>query len=605
MLDEKTVHIPDEWLVPTVPNEEALAERPGRYRLCFEVAAGGMATVYLALYQGPMGFEKVVALKKIHKHLAREKQFVEMFFDEARIAAHVDHPHVCKVVDFGQSQDTYYLAMEYLLGEPLSRVWHALEEHPALAASPELPLLVSRIAADLLEGLHAAHELTDAGGPMGIIHRDVTPANLFVLYDGSVRVVDFGIAKAENKIPHTETGTVKGKYAYVAPEQLALKPLDRRCDIWAMGVVLWEMITGRRLFKREGPMDTMKAVTEADIPPPSSVREHIPSDLDDIVLKALRRRREERFATAREMSVALEHMMGAQERTVPAADVSEWLAQLFPGAAARKRQLIELTRKGDTAVPVDGDREEHAATALFKKQEPTAMVDRESRPEISGDDAELLDEEEGTDEPIRASGPRARLPASRETSRRGPRLDVDEDTPRTPRRPPTRPSGPARWPLVVGGALAVIAGAAIAALGSEGGATGQSVEPQIEDQRTDVDDPSRPGEGDTDPDEDPEDRGSGTSDEEIEEDGEPPFVPDDPGASGPTGRVQVTTRGGGWGELHYLSHVYGRTPQTVELPVGRHRLLLYPHGEGLPRPLDVEVRPDRRVWLNVTVSARE
>ena len=182
MKDEKTVQIPDEWLVPTVPTEDALAFSPGRYRLCFEVASGGMATVYLALYSGTLGFERAVALKTIHRHLAKEKQFVQMFLDEARIAAHIDHPFVCKVVDFGEARDSYYLAMEFLVGEPLSEVWEALETQPAMAAAPDLPFLVARIAADLAEGLHAAHELTDRGSPMGIVHRDVTPANLFVLF---------------------------------------------------------------------------------------------------------------------------------------------------------------------------------------------------------------------------------------------------------------------------------------------------------------------------------------------------------------------------------------------------------------------------------------
>ncbi len=276
MLEEKTVHIPDEWLVPTAPAGQDTADAAGRYRLCFEVASGGMATVYLALYQGPMGFEKVVALKTIHTHLAKEQQFLDMFFDEARIAAHIDHPFVCRVIDFGQAKKTYYIAMEFILGEPLSRVWTALGRDPARAASPDLPFLFARIAADICEGLHAAHELASDGRPMNIVHRDVTPANLFALYDGTVRVVDFGIATARDKLHQTELGTVKGKYAYVSPEQLDMKRIDRRSDVWAIGVVMWEMLTGERLFKRDSHLDTMKAVAEAEVRPPSSVRKVCP-----------------------------------------------------------------------------------------------------------------------------------------------------------------------------------------------------------------------------------------------------------------------------------------------------------------------------------------
>jgi serine/threonine-protein kinase len=396
--EEKTVQIREEWLVPTVESDQALAFSPGRYRLCFEVASGGMATVYLALYSGTLGFERVVAVKTIHPHLAKEKHFIEMFLDEARIAAHIDHPFVCKVVDFGEAKQGYYLAMEYLMGEPLSAIWERMQERPGEAASPDVPFLVARIAADLAEGLHAAHELTNEGKPMGIVHRDVSPANLFVLHDGTVRVVDFGIAKAENQIHQTETGTLKGKYAYLAPEALSLKGVDRRSDLFSLGAVMWELITGKRLFKRETPMDTMNAVAIAEVRPISEHREHVPEELAAIVMRALEREPAKRFQTGREMADAIEHFLGGQGRTVAKSEVAGWLDDLFPGQYARKRQLVELTRRGETAIPL----EDVTPVPLASAAELTKVRPREE-PEIS---AEVPTEREPVPERSTAATPK-------------------------------------------------------------------------------------------------------------------------------------------------------------------------------------------------------
>jgi len=395
MRDEHTIQIPDAWLVPTVAEQDSLAWSGGRYRLCFEVASGGMATVYLALYQGPVGFERVVALKTIHPHLAKENHFIDMFLDEARIAAHIDHPFVCTVVDFGEAKNSYYIAMEYLVGEPISVIWEKLQAMPAMAASPELPFLMARIASDICEGLHAAHELTSRGRPMDIVHRDVSPANLFVLYDGTARIVDFGIAKARNKLSQTEVGTVKGKYAYVSPEQLSLRELDRRSDVFSLGVVMWEMLTGQRLFKHDAPMETMNRVMNMEIPPPSAFREWIPVELDGIVLKALSRRRSERYMTARAMANDLEEFLGSHGRTGSRAEVAEWIDDLFPGEFARKRKLIELTRVGDTAVPAVDARLE-APTGMHTSMEPTTVMQSASRPERVAE-AVVVDEEPAHD----------------------------------------------------------------------------------------------------------------------------------------------------------------------------------------------------------------
>jgi serine/threonine-protein kinase len=261
-----------------------------------------MATVYLARVTARAGFDRFVALKRIHPHLLKEPGFVEMFLDEARVASCIVHPNVCSVFDYEALGDRHYIAMEYLMGEPLSRVSHAMQERAGSASVERASYLVARIIADACEGLHAAHELRDSeGDSLKVVHRDVSPQNLFLTYDGAVKVVDFGLVRTAHCMHKTKTGIVKGKFAYLAPEALASKPLDRRADIWGLGVVLWELITQQRLFLRDSEADTVLAVATQSIEPPSVVRPGVPAALDKIVLKTLARDPAARYATAREL----------------------------------------------------------------------------------------------------------------------------------------------------------------------------------------------------------------------------------------------------------------------------------------------------------------
>ena len=327
-------------------------QRIGRYKLCFELASGGMASVYLARIDGVSGFEKLVALKRIHRHLAKEKGYVNMFLDEARIASRITHPNVCSVFDFGESDGEHYIAMEYLVGEPLSRLMSRAARDQSHRRSPLLPLRMARIVADACEGLHAAHELKDANGDLlHVVHRDVSPRNLFVTYDGAVQVVDFGIASASQRLHHTSTGQVKGTFAYMAPEQLAARPIDRRVDIWALGVALWEMLAVKRLFKRDTTANTIHAVLYDEIRPPSDHRSQVPAELDRIVLKALQRDPKTRWRTAREMGQALRQFLGTQREIMGPAELSEWMAEVFPQGEARKSQLMEVARLANTSLP--------------------------------------------------------------------------------------------------------------------------------------------------------------------------------------------------------------------------------------------------------------
>lgn len=327
----------------------AAPERIGRYELCFELASGGMASVYLARADGPPGYQKVVALKRIHPHLAVEKDYVEMFLDEARIASRITHPNVCSVFDFGESDGEYFIAMEYLVGEPLSRVHRRIVANAEQRSSPLLPARMARIIAQACEGLHAAHELKDAQGEsLNVVHRDVSAENLFVTYDGTTQVVDFGIAHARQRIHQTEAGQVKGTFPYMAPEQMTAGGVDRRVDVWALGTVLWELLTLRRLFLRDTDVNTMYAVLSGEIRPPSAYRDGVSAELDEIVLKALRRNPDERWQTAREMGQALRRVLAKEQELIGPAEIADWMSELFPDGEVRKQRLMEIARTKET-----------------------------------------------------------------------------------------------------------------------------------------------------------------------------------------------------------------------------------------------------------------
>jgi eukaryotic-like serine/threonine-protein kinase len=326
---------------PEAPDFRLVGLKLGPYRLGQEIASGGMAAVHLGCLEGSRGFERLVAIKRIHPHLAREREFVEMFLDEARIAARISHPFVASVTDFGEFEGQPFITMELLLGEPLSRVLAEVTRQPSELAAPHYRLVVTRLIADLCEGLHAAHEVGDERGvSLNVIHRDVSPTNLLVLYDGTPKVLDFGIARARNRLHQTLPGSFKGKLGYVAPEVLLSQPYDRRSDIWSMGVVLWEMLTGARLFSGESEVERLVSVTRGRIAPPSECQPTIPPELEKVTMRALERDPDDRYATARAMARDLERFLGQRGNSVPHADVADWMSALFPGASERKRQLL-------------------------------------------------------------------------------------------------------------------------------------------------------------------------------------------------------------------------------------------------------------------------
>jgi serine/threonine-protein kinase len=278
-------------------------KRLGRYQIIGRLATGGMAEVYLALSGDLPGFRTLVVVKRILPHLASNAQFIRMFLDEARLAALLDHPNIVRIIEVGHDGEDYFLVMELVQGKPLSAVLRkAAREH-----KPPTPALTSYLIAQAASGLAYAHTLTDGEGrPLGVVHRDVSPQNVLISFEGAVKMIDFGVARAFGRVAHTSPGGLKGKIDYMSPEQASAEEVDHRADVFALGVVLWEALTGRRLFRRETELATMRAIVDDPIPHPSEVAPTIPIELDTIVMRALRKRKDARFASANEMAVALE-----------------------------------------------------------------------------------------------------------------------------------------------------------------------------------------------------------------------------------------------------------------------------------------------------------
>lgn len=274
----------------------------GKYELVTKLATGGMAELFLARERGLAGLERLVVIKQILPHLADDPSFIDMFLREARIIARLNHPNVVQIYELGEENGNYYIAMEYIHGSTV-REMQVLAERDGL----EFPVEVAVSVIDqACRGLHAAHELRDLDGkPIELIHRDVSPHNLMCTTEGFVKVLDFGVAKATEGIEATHSGHLKGKFAYMSPEQCKGLKLDRRADVFALGVVLWEALCGRRLFKREKDLDMMRAVVQEDAEPPSLYNPKVPPAIDQVVLGALEKDREKRFQTAEQMRKAL------------------------------------------------------------------------------------------------------------------------------------------------------------------------------------------------------------------------------------------------------------------------------------------------------------
>ncbi|MGK3994671.1 protein kinase domain-containing protein [Sorangium sp. So ce1024] len=306
----------------------------GRYRLIAKLGQGGMAEVFLAAHRGPLGFEKLVVIKRLKPGIATEPEVNAMFLDEARLAARLNHPNVVQTYECGQIDDQYYIVMEYLEGHSLDRICRKLD--PSRHRAVYLAIL-----SDALAGLHYAHDLMDFNGqPLHVVHRDISPHNIFVTYDGQAKVVDFGIAKWATRDADTSTGVVKGKIRYMAPEQALATMVDRRADIFSMGLIFWELVVGERFWGDLSDVQILQRLTFGEIPQLRDRWPAAPEALDRICSRALAMRPEDRYATAAQMREDVEAYLATMGRRPSSAEIGRLIGETFANRRAEVRSAI-------------------------------------------------------------------------------------------------------------------------------------------------------------------------------------------------------------------------------------------------------------------------
>jgi serine/threonine protein kinase len=337
-----------------VPSTMAAADPPapprrgstrfGKYTLVDRIAVGGMAEIFLARQAGLEGFEKTIVIKRIRPHLSKQASFVKMFLNEAKLAAQLNHPNIVQIYDLGKIGESYFIAMEYIFGRDMRRIIPKADS----MGIPFPMVYALKIASSVCEGLYYAHQKVDLyGNPLNIVHRDVTPENIFVSFDGTVKVLDFGIAKAANQIEQTRAGEIKGKLSYMSPEQCLGRPLDCRSDIFSLGVVLYEWITGFKLFTGESEVAILKSITEGKIYAPSYFKSDIPEAVETILMRALEKDREKRYQTAWEMQYDLDQFLSQYEFTPSNIHLANFLKQLFTDELdAEKARLVDGSQSG-------------------------------------------------------------------------------------------------------------------------------------------------------------------------------------------------------------------------------------------------------------------
>lgn len=383
----------------------------GRYALHHEIASGGMAVVHIGRLLGAVGFSRTVAIKRLHPGLARNPDFVAMFLDEARLAARIRHPNVVSTLDVVSTDAELFVVMEYVPGDSLSRLLHVARE----AGEPVPMSVAASIMVDVLHGLHAAHEACDERGqPLGLVHRDVSPHNVLVGTDGAAHLIDFGVAKAAGRAQVTREGQLKGKLAYMAPEQLAGGggKVDRRADVFGAAVVFWEMLTGRRLFDGEDEGEIYGKVLRAEVVKPSKIAGGDRDRADAIVLAGLTRSPDKRYPTARAMALAIEGTLPL----APPSQVGQWVERHGGAALAERARLIADME----AAPEVG---EARVSSVPRPPDAAAVATAPGAPRMALDDLSLiatrpmnrapLADAAGTDTSLVASHLRPAAPRSR------------------------------------------------------------------------------------------------------------------------------------------------------------------------------------------------
>ena len=353
---------------------ESVPTAIGKYRLLAELGHGGMARVFLAVAHGPSGFSKLVVLKMIRVHLADDPDTLQMFLDEARLAGRLNHPNVVHTLEVVEEDGRYLMVMEYLEGQAFASVLRRARHE-----TKEMPLHFHlRGLTDALQGLHYAHELKDFDGtPLNLIHRDVSPQNIFITYDGQVKMLDFGIAKAITSSSETKAGVIKGKIAYMAPEQFLGEKLDRRVDIYAMGAVLWQAATGQRLWRGVPDGQVIHRVIRGEVPEPATLNPQVNPELARIAMKALARDRDERYPSCVELQTDLEALVEQIGGKVTGRDVGAYVGEMF----ADVRKEIAATIEGQLSKAQNYDTQAFDRTvipAIFSTTNPGGVLSPDS-----------------------------------------------------------------------------------------------------------------------------------------------------------------------------------------------------------------------------------
>ncbi|HWE24224.1 MAG TPA: serine/threonine-protein kinase, partial [Myxococcales bacterium] len=331
----------------------------GKYLLLERIAVGGMAEVYAAKSFGVEGFERILAIKKILPTLGEDPEFVSMFVDEARIAVQLSHANIVQVLELGKHDDSLYIAMEYVAGRDVRHLAQRYRRSGLPMPIPQACAIVARAC----EALDHAHRKCDASGKaLGIVHRDVSPQNVLVSFAGDVKLIDFGIAKAESRLQRTHSGTLKGKFSYMSPEQVHGESIDRRSDVFSAGVLLWELLCGRKLFTGENDLALLDQVRRAEVPPPRSLNPEIPEALESVVLKALAVDRGRRHQWCSELHDDLVRFAMVGETVFGSRRLSDWMREQFRDEyeqeQGRLRQWLAVR------VPVPGRVHAHEATTI-------------------------------------------------------------------------------------------------------------------------------------------------------------------------------------------------------------------------------------------------
>jgi serine/threonine-protein kinase len=412
-------------------HEDAAAWAVGRYTIHGELASGGMATVHIGRMGGDAGFNKLVAVKRMHPQFAKDPDFLAMFLDEARLAARIRHPNVVQPLDVIVEGSEVLLVMEYVHGEALSRLNRALRP-----LHEKIPLRIAvAIMAGVLHGLHAAHEAkSERGEPLGIVHRDMSPQNIIVGTDGVARVLDFGIAKAADQVHMTRDGELKGKLVYMAPEQLLGESVTRRSDIFSTAIVVWECLTGQRLFESDSSSPLAARTKQQKIDRPSEISPEVPPALDEVVLKGLALAPENRWATAREMALALEEAVPPATHT----QVAAWVEKIAHKALAeRTERIAAIEAEGaDSSQSIRKLAEDLASDRLMTRD----VISQRSLPGRGGGTGSGI-------RPLPLGGDRvSNTPAPRSSTRGPAAVPQPPDAPRVSRPPEPRMSRPPDLP---------------------------------------------------------------------------------------------------------------------------------------------------------------